>query len=377
MICLESRRNTSICERFSAVPGPHLCLLIDRTIAVSISFRAPCHLAEGYIPFLRPNERLWRSISLSLSPLRSLSHPPLPPGRGSSLVKKKDGSLRPCIDYRGLNDITVKNRYPLPLMSSAFEILQGAKIFTKLDLRNAYHLVRIKEGDEWKTAFNTPVGHFEYRVLPFVLVNAPAVFQALVNDVLRDMINVFVFVYLDDILIFSPSLQVHVQHVRRVLQRLFENRLFVKAEKCMFHSRSVTFLGSVVSAEGISMDPDKVHAVIEWPVPDSRIALQRFLGFANFYRQFIRSFSQVAAPLTALTSISSHFTWSEVAQNAFDHLKRLFTSAPILITPDPTRQFIVEVDASDVGKHVLFFRIASHPRSVIMMSVTVNFWRSV
>ncbi len=174
-------------------------------------------------------------------------------------------------------------------------------------------------------------------------------FQALVNDVLRDMINVFVFVYLDDILIFSPSLQVHVQHVRRVLQRLLENRLFVKAEKCMFHSQSVTFLGSVVSAEGISMDPDKVRAVIEWPVPDSRIALQRFLGFANFYRRFIRNFSQVAAPLTALTSVRSHFTWSEVAQNAFDHLKRLFTSAPILITPDPTRQFIVEVDASDVG----------------------------
>ncbi len=264
-------------------------------------------------------------------------------------MKKKDGSLRPCVDYRGLNDITVKNRYPLPLMSSAFEILQGAKIFTKLDLRNVYHLVRIKEGDEWKTAFNTPVGHFEYRVLPFGLVNAPAVFQALVNDVLPDMINVFVFVYLDDILIFSPSLQVNVQHVRRVLQRLLENRLFVKAEKCMFHSRSVTFLGSVVSAEGISMDPDKVRAVIEWPVPDSRIALQRFLGIANFYRRFIRSFSQVAALLTALTSIRSHFTWSEVAQNAFDHLKRLFTSAPILINPDPTRQFIVEVDASDVG----------------------------
>ncbi len=142
-----------------------------------------------------------------------------PAGAGFFFVKKKDGSLRPCIDYRGLNDITVKNRYPLPLMSLALEILQGAKIFTKLDLRNAYHLVRIKEGDEWKTAFNTPVGHFEYRVLPFSLVNAPAVFQALVNDVLRDMINVFVFVYLDDFLIFSPSLQVHVQHVRRILQR--------------------------------------------------------------------------------------------------------------------------------------------------------------
>ncbi|WP_353802539.1 reverse transcriptase family protein, partial [Shigella sonnei] len=127
------------------------------------------------------------------------------------------------MDYRGLNDITVKNRYPLLLMSSAFEILQGARCFTKLDLCNAYHLVHIREGDEWKTAFNTPLGHFEYRVLPFGLANAPAVFQALVNDVLRDMLNIFVFVYLDDILIFSPSLEIHVQHVRRVLQRLLEN----------------------------------------------------------------------------------------------------------------------------------------------------------
>ncbi len=272
-----------------------------------------------------------------------------PAGAGFFFVKKKDGSLRPCIDYRGLNDMTVKNRYPLPLMSSAFEILQGAKVFTKLDLRNAYHLVRIKEGDEWKTAFNTLIGHFEYRVLPFGLVNAPAVFQALINDVLRDMLNVFVFVYLDDILIFSPILQVHVQHIRRVLQRLLENRLFVKAEKCMFHARSVTFLGSVVSAEGISMDPDKVRAVIDWPVPDSRVALQRFLGFVNFYRCFIRDFSRVAAPLTTLTSSKTRFSWSGAAQDAFERLKGLFTSAPILITPDPEKQFIVEVDASDVG----------------------------
>ncbi len=264
-------------------------------------------------------------------------------------MKKKDGSLHPCIDYRGLNDMTIKNRYPLPLMSSAFEILQGAKIFTRLDLRNAYHLVRIKEGDEWKTAFNTPLGQFEYRVLLFGLVNAPAVFQALVNDVLSDMLNIFIFVYLDDILIFSPSLQEHVLHVRRVLQRLLENRLFVKAEKCVFHASSVSFLGSVVSADGISMDPAKVRAVMDWPVPDSRTALQRFLGFANFYRRFIHNFSQVATPLTALTLTRSRFTWSNAAQEAFDRLKRLFTSAPILITPDTSRQFIVEVDASNVG----------------------------
>ncbi|KAL0173539.1 hypothetical protein M9458_029507, partial [Cirrhinus mrigala] len=230
-----------------------------------------------------------------------------PAGAGFFFVKKKDRSLHPCIDYRGLNNITVKNRYPLPLMSSAFERLQGVSFFTKLDLRNAYHLVRIREGDEWKTAFNTPRGHFEYCVLPFGLSNTPAVFQALVNDVLRDMLDQFIYVYLDDILIFSHSLQEHVQHVRRVLQRLLENGLYVKAEKCVFHAQSVPFLGYIVSVEGLRMDPDKIQAVVDWPTPDSRKALQRFLGFANFYRCFIRNFSQLAAPLTALTSTKTPF----------------------------------------------------------------------
>ncbi len=234
-------------------------------------------------------------------------------------------------------------------MSSAFERLQGASIFTKLDLRNTYHLVRIREGDEWKTAFNTPRGHFEYLVMPFGLSNSPAVFQALVNDVLRDMVDQFIYVYLDDILIFSSSLQEHVQHVRRVLQRLLENGIFVKAEKCAFHAQSVPFLGFIVSPEGVLMDPDRVKAVVNWPTPDSRKALLRFLGFANFYQRFIRNFSQLAAPLTALTSTKTTFRWSNAAEAAFTKLRGRFVSAPILRAPDPTRQFVVEVDASEVG----------------------------
>jgi len=156
-----------------------------------------------------------------------------PAGAGFLFVGKKDGSLRPCIDYRGLNRITVKNRYPLPLMTTAFELLQGTTIFTKLDLLNAYYLVRIRTGDEWKTAFNTLTGHYEYKVMPFGLVNAPAIFQAFINDVLREMLNQFVFVYLDDILIFSRCYQDHVQHVRQVLSQLLRNNLFVKVEKCV------------------------------------------------------------------------------------------------------------------------------------------------
>ena len=185
-----------------------------------------------------------------------------PAGAGFFFVDKKDKTLRPCIDYRGLNNITVKNRYPLPLISSAFELLQGATVFTKLDLRNAYHLVRIREGDEWKTAFNTPNGHYEYLVMPFGLTNAPAVFQAMVNDVLRGFLHVFV--YIDVILILSKSEPEHVQHVHSVLQRLLENQLFVKAEKFVFHATEVMFLGFIIRAGRILMDPTKVNAVADW-----------------------------------------------------------------------------------------------------------------
>lgn len=174
-----------------------------------------------------------------------------PAGAGFFFIEKKDKTLRPCIDYRGLNDIAIKNCYPLPLFSLAFELLQGA---SKLDLRNAYHLVRIRQGDEWKTEFNTPAGHYEYLVMPFGLTNAPAVFQALFNNVLRDMQNKSVFVYLDDILIFSRSQEEHVQHV--------------------------------IAQNSVQMDPAKVTAVLEWPVPESRKRLQRFLGFANFLQTF-------------------------------------------------------------------------------------------
>ena len=191
-----------------------------------------------------------------------------PVAAGFFFVAKKDGSLRPCIDYRQLNAITVRNRYPLPLLSSTFEPLTHATIFTKLDLRNAYHLVRIREGDEWKTGFNTHLGHFEYLVMPFGLTNAPAVFQALVNDVLRDLLNISVVVYLDDILIFSRTATEHTRHVRQVLQRLLENRLFVKAEKCKFSTTSVEFLGHVLEEGRVRADPKKIRAVEEWIAPN-------------------------------------------------------------------------------------------------------------
>ena len=197
--------------------------------------------------------------------------------------------------------------------------------------------------------FNTHLGLFEYLVMPFGLTNAPAVFHALVNDVPRDLLNSCVVVYLDDILIFSRTPEEHTEHVRLVLQRLLENRLFIKAVKCVFDAASVEFLGHILEKRQIRADPRKIRAVEEWARPANRTQLRRFLGFANFYLRFIRGFSRVAAPLTALTSTLRPFSWTPEAEDAFSALKSLFTSALVLILPQPSRQFIVEVDTSDVG----------------------------
>lgn len=273
-----------------------------------------------------------------------------PASAGFFFVRKKDGGLRPCIDYRGLNEITVKFRYPLPLVPSALEQLRTAQYYTKLDLRCAYNLIRIREGDEWKTAFSTTNGHYEYRVMPFGLVNSPSVFQSFVNDIFRDMLNRTVIIYIDDILIYSDTLEEHVQHVRAVLQRLIEHQLYAKAEKCEFHTTSTTFLGYVISPEGVAMDESKVNAVLKWSVPRTLKELQRFLGFANFYRRFIRNFSSVVSPLTSMVKKGTHrLHWAETALQAFQELKRRFVTAPILHHPDPSLQFLVEVDASNTG----------------------------
>lgn len=209
--------------------------------------------------------------------------PSTSPAAAGFFFMEKDGGLRPCIDYRGLNNVTVKFRYPLPLVPAALEQLREAKIYTKLDLRSAYNLIRIKEGDEWKTAFLTTRGHYEYQVMPYGLANAPAVFQSFINEILRDVLNKFVVAYIDDILIYSKSEEEHKGHVRTVLTRLLENQLYVKAEKCEFHVQRTSFLGYNVSHQGVEMDKSKITAVTEWPQPTTVKELQRFLGFANFY----------------------------------------------------------------------------------------------
>lgn len=262
-------------------------------------------------------------------------------------VKKKDGSLRLCVGYRGLNKITVKNRYPLPLINELMDRLSSAKVYTKLDIRNAYHRIRIAKGDEWKTAFRTKYGLFEYTVMPFGLTNAPASFQSLINETLREFLDRFVVVYLDDILIFSEETAEHQHHVSLVLEKLREAKLYAKAEKCEFDVDRVDFLGFTISPTGISMDQSKVSTITAWPTPKSVHDVQVFLGFANFYRRFIKDYSKLTLPITALTKKNCIFTWSSDADAAFQGLKQAFTSAPILRHFDPNSQIIVETDASD------------------------------
>ncbi|KAJ1571236.1 hypothetical protein NDA12_003308 [Ustilago hordei] len=265
-------------------------------------------------------------------------------------VPKKDGGLRLCVDYRGLNEITVKNRAPLPLIEEQLFLLRKARIYTKLDLRAAYNLIRIAKGDEWKTAFGTQLGLYEYLVMPFGLANAPAHFQSFINDTFRDIIGIYVVVYLDDFLIFSDTEEAHVKHVTEVLTRLRSNRLFAKLPKCEFHTKTVEFLGYIIKPTGIEMDPEKVHTVKEWPMPESIHDIQRFLGFANFYRRFIAHFARIAKPLTALVKPIERFKKFELpeeAQQAFHKLIQAFTSAGVLQHFDyhlPTR---LETDASD------------------------------
>lgn len=270
-----------------------------------------------------------------------------PAGAPVLFTAKKDGkSLRLCVDYRALNKITVKNRCPLPLISETLDRLSSARIFTKLDLKGAYNLIRIAKGDEWKTAFRTRYGHFEYNVMPFGLTNAPATFQAFLNDVLRECLDEFVVIYLDDILIYSSDEESHILHVRKVLELLMAADLQVNPEKCEFHKRKVEFLGYVISPEGISMDPKKVEVILAWPSPKSVRDIQVFLGFANFYRRFVEFFSQVVSAITRLLKKDVPFVWDNEAQEAFDNLKKLFSSDPILRHFDPEKPCFLEPDAS-------------------------------
>ena len=232
------------------------------------------------------NAEVRRQVSDGLR--RGIIEPSASPyGTPVLFVRKKDGSLRMCVDYRALNKITVKNKYPLPRIDDLLDQLHGASVFSSLDLQSGYHQIRIKDEDVPKTAFRTPLGHYQFRVLSFGLTNAPATFQAVMNSIFRKHIGKFVLVYLDDILIFSKSPQEHAQHLRMVLDILGQHKLYAKMPKCEFNKPELQFLGHIVGRQGIRMDPSKTAVIAEWPLPKDAHELRSFLGLATYLRKCV------------------------------------------------------------------------------------------
>ena len=265
-----------------------------------------------------------------------------------------------CTDCRAINNITVKYRHPIPRLDDLLDELHGANIFSKIDLKSGYHQIRMKKGDEWKTAFKTKFGLYEWLVMPFGLTNAPSTFMRLMHHVLRDFIGRFVVVYFDDILVYSRSLDDHLGHLRQVLSVLRKNTLYANIEKCTFCVDNIVFLGFVVGRNGVQVDPEKIKAIQEWPTPKSVGDIRSFHGLASFYRRFVPNFSTIASPLNELVKKNVAFTWGEKQEQAFALLKEKLTKAPVLALPDFSKTFELECDASGVGVGAVLLQ-GGHP----------------
>jgi hypothetical protein len=276
-----------------------------------------------------------------------------PAGAPILFVPKKDGTLRLCVDYRGLNKVTEKNRYALPLITEILDRVAGASWFSKIDVKDAYYRIRIKPGDEWKTAFRTRYGHFEFLVMPMGLTNAPATFQSYIHQALRGLVDNSCIVYLDDILIYSKTREEHTRHVREVLERLREAQLYAQVSKCQFYQEEISFLGFVLNRQGIAMDTARVQTIREWPEPTSYHDIQVFLGFCNFYRRFIYQYSGIVAPLTNLLKGMVNGRKPGLVRleaeslAAFHRLRNEFQKAPLLRHFDPARPIRLDTDASE------------------------------
>ncbi|KAA0042188.1 pol protein [Cucumis melo var. makuwa] len=299
------------------------------------------------LPGLPPHREV--EFAIELEPGTGFIRPRVSPWGAPVLFVKKDGSMRLCIGYRELNKVTVKNRYPLPRIDNLFDQLQGATVFSKIDLRSGYHQLRIKDGDVPKTTFRSRYGHYKFIVMSFGLTNAPAVFMDLMNKVFREFLDTFVIVFIDDILIYSKTEAEHEKHLGMVLQTLRDNKLYAKFSKCEFWLKQVSFLGHVVSKAGVSVDPAKIEAVTSWTRPSTVSEVRSFLGLAGYYRRFVENFSRIATPLTQLTRKGAPFVWSKACEDSFQNLKQKLVTASVLTVPDGSGSFVIYSDASKKG----------------------------
>jgi len=279
------------------------------------------------------------------------------------LVRKKDGTWRFCVDYRALNAVTIKDRFPFPTIDELLDELGAASIFSKIDLRSGYHLIRVAPEDTHKTAFCTFDGHYEFLVMPFGLSNAPSTFQSAMNDFLRPYLRRFVLVFFDDILIYSKCLSDHLLHLSLILDLLSAHQFVAKLSKCVFAVDTVNYLGHIISVNNVAPDPEKTSAILVWPEPRSLTALRGFLGLTGFYRRFVRHYASIAAPLTDLLQ-GSKFEWNTSASAAFLQLKQHMTSMPVLHLPDFSKIFVIETDASAVAVGAVLSQ-EGHPLSFI------------
>ncbi|KAL0544658.1 hypothetical protein IC582_019776 [Cucumis melo] len=342
-------------------------------------------LEPGTVPISRAPYRMapaeLKELKVQLQELldKGFIRPSVSPwGAPVLFVKKKDGSMRLCIDYRELNKVTVKNRYPLPRIDDLFDQLQGATVFSKIDLRSGYHQLRIKDEDVPKTAFRSRYGHYEFIVMSFGLTNAPAVFMDLMNRVFREFLDTFVIVFIDDILIYSKTEAEHEEHLRMVLQTLRDNKLYAKFSKCEFWLKQVSFLGHVVSKAGVSVDPAKIEAVTGWTRPSTVSEVRSFLGLAGYYRRFVENFSRIATPLTQLTRKGAPFVWSKACEDSFQNLKQKLVTAPVLTVPDGSGSFVIYSDASKKGLGCVLMqqgKVVAYASQLAAVVFALKIWR--
>jgi hypothetical protein len=264
-------------------------------------------------------------------------------------VEKKDGTKTMCIDYRSLNEVTVKNKYPLPRIEDLFDQLREASVFLKIDLRSGYHQLRIRPSDIPKSTFITKYGLYEFTIMSFGLTNAPAYFMYLMNSVFLDYLDQFVVVFIDDILVYSQNEQEHEEHLRKVLQRLRDCQLYAKLSMCEFWISEVLFLGHIINRDGLVVDPKKVAVILDWKAPKDVRGIKSFIGMAGYYRHFIEGFSKIARPMTALSAKKVEFKWTLACQESFEMLKKKLTTTPVLILPDVHKPFSMYCDASYIG----------------------------